>query len=358
MKKLSPRCARLAVLLALAWAGPCRSASADREAAGFFVQRGDRAVKEKNWDEAEKQYRKALEEDEHFLPARLGLGEALLGTGNRTGAIEEWRRLVTEGQAMTPLPAGWGDSLVKAKKRLADVDEAGTALAGIVDQQVDALLALATKWLARDADVASRALQEVLRIRPGNEKALALVEKATGAGGGWKPQFDGKDFAGFTGMSKEWDVVDGALVCDGKDGAYALKTDASFTGDFDVRMEAKMAAKYDGPMLYGLAATGKGFDEWALFGIHTNALVLRDENGPSIAARELFAAAPKDMKPPFDPTEWTLYEMHFRGDDIELRVNNIAVATRPRPKERDGGNLGVKVQNVKLVIRKFEARKK
>src|SRR5688572_15065244 len=107
-----------AMLLALALAG---GAAADRETAEFVAQRADKALQAKSWAEAESLYRKALEEDATLLRARMGLGEALLGSGQRAAGIAELRRFVDEASAVTPLPSALAAQVAKARTRLADL---------------------------------------------------------------------------------------------------------------------------------------------------------------------------------------------------------------------------------------------
>ena len=120
--------AAVAVLVAASF-----HALADRDSAKYFEERADKALRAKEWGEAEQGYRKALTEDPTYHPARYGLGEALLGAGQRDAAVAEFRKFVTDAKSTTPLPDGWAAVIQKAEKRLEGLDVAGNELRALVD---------------------------------------------------------------------------------------------------------------------------------------------------------------------------------------------------------------------------------
>src|SRR5687767_13354459 len=183
----------LAVLLAIV----CGWADADRESSQFFVQRAEKALGARNWAEAEQHYRRALEEDPTNLPARHGLGEALLGAGQRGPGVEELRRFCEEASKANPLPPTWSGLLTKARKRLAELDVVGNELEKIVTDHAAALMAFAGRWKDKDRDAAGRALVQLLALRPGHAKATELLESlGSEPGVVWTPIFNGKDKEG------------------------------------------------------------------------------------------------------------------------------------------------------------------
>ena len=99
-----------AVLTAFAVAG--LNARADRETAEYFTKRGDKSLRAKEWDKAEESFRRALKEDESFLPARYGLAEALIKGGKQSAGVLELRRLIEDAEKTTPDPS-WRSPITK-----------------------------------------------------------------------------------------------------------------------------------------------------------------------------------------------------------------------------------------------------
>ena len=91
-------------------------------------------------------------------------------------------------------------------------------------------------------------------------------------------------------------------------------------------------------------------------GMLAGELVLREEDGAS--QRNVFAVDPSKAKRPFDPKEWTTYELRFRGPEVQAFVNGVLVAARERQPGRESGYIVIVVQNAKIACRKVEAFKR
>src|SRR5687768_11941422 len=102
--------------------------AADRETAEFIAQRAEKALAARSWQEAERLFRKALEEDGTLLSARAGLGETLIGAGERAAGIAELRQFVEEAGPVAAAPPALAGVLARAKKRLTELDTLGTEL--------------------------------------------------------------------------------------------------------------------------------------------------------------------------------------------------------------------------------------
>ncbi|MCU0722480.1 MAG: DUF1080 domain-containing protein, partial [Planctomycetes bacterium] len=316
---------------ALALAGP--SALADREAAQLFATRAEKSLKAKEWDKAEEYYRRALEEDETFLPARAGLAEALVGGGKQAAGVEELRRLLADAEKGTPDPA-WTDLLAKAKKRLDEIDASGRALEKILDAYAAALLALAEKSLKEDPDIAERSLRRILRIRPedkGATELLKMMGKSTARNA--VSLFNGKNFDGWVGLTSPiWQVREGLIVGDVRDSSFTAHSEGFFKGDFDVAVEMKLLETYPGTALFTLLASYRGDYDYVSFGILNGRLMWEDYD-KSPDGRVIFRSNPTDLKNPIKPEDWNLFELRFRGDTMVALCNGTEVAREPRPKD-------------------------
>lgn len=335
-------------------------AVADRTSADFFVQRGDKALKEKKWSEAQEHFKRALEEDEHHVAARVGLGDAFLGAGNRAAAIEAWRKAVAAGDATKPFPAAWTEPLARARKRLAEMDAAGNALAQIVDKHVEALVALADRWASKDPPVAAKALRDALKLRPGHTKAAAAFEKMGSPTGDWIPLFNGRNFDGWdlSDDIKVWTIEDGQMVVDiAGSGTLHMAHKRIFKGDFDIRVEAKILEIREGLCVFAIGGARKSPVLGSLLGvINGGGFELLEQDGAEREAQKsTYTGSIANLPKPFDPAEWTTYELQYRGKSLHVLVNGEEEFVRDREPGRDSGAVSLITSMVRAAVRKVEA---
>lgn len=354
MSRPGVRAAAWAALLLLCAAVP---ALADRTAAEFYAQRGEKALREKDWAGAQEQLRKAMEEDPSYAPALGALGEALLGAGDRAGGLGALRKAVSLAEGTKPLPPAWVAPLGRFRKRLAEVDTAGVALDRIADKYVADLLAFGDRWVAKDPDTAAAALRDALTLRPADPRVKTLaakIEKVESAS--WIPLFNGRDKSGWDWLdASPWFVAQGSLVGTIENRAMVAKTRESLRGDFDLRVEAKIVRRFDDLASFTLLGAWKAEYHHSSFGILGPNLIWHEEAGPRTFETKL-SVPPSKVDPPFDPEQWTVYELRFRGAKIHAAVNGTVVATIDRGPERDAGSVGLMIQHVLVHFRRVEMR--
>jgi tetratricopeptide (TPR) repeat protein len=329
-------------------------ALADREIAAFSSQRGDKALAAKKFEEAEGHFRKAIEEDATYLPARHGLAQALCGEGKTAQAVEELRKVVDAARADSALAAEWKAVVAKAEKQLADIDSVGTAFKKIQSTYVDALLDFAQRWSAKDPAAAARAAQQALALRPDDPRAAQLAEKLAPKKGDVTVLFDGASTAGwFFADAPMWTVEDGAVVGNTGANPYVMRTEKTFEGDYTVRCEAKLLTKTGEPAWFALLPCWRGPEDRYALGAMDGLLEWQDKcDKAGVAARGItLGAMPKR---PFDPTVWNTFEMRFAGDQVAAFVNGVQVGKEARPDYRRSGFVGLVVANVKAAFRKIE----
>ncbi|MCU0724406.1 MAG: DUF1080 domain-containing protein [Planctomycetes bacterium] len=336
-------------LLAL---GPAASARADRETAEFQAGRADKALAGKKWAEAEDLYRKAIDEDPAYLPARHGLAQALLGAGRSASAIEELRAFVEAARALAPLPPEWKSTFAAAEKQLAGLDAAGSALAKIRDQYVSDLVGLAERWLAKDPELAERALRQALRLTPGHARAEQLLGKlGKSASHETVKLFDGKSLAGWQfANAPTWQVIDGELVGNVRDACMNIRSDRMFSGNFDVRIEVRIVETFAGPPMFALLPCWTGDYDHYSFGSLNGRVRWWDVTAEGVS-REIVSMAPADFRKPFDPSVFNLFEYRFRAAEVETLLNGETVGREPRPENRKSGFIGLQVQNSRVAFR-------
>jgi tetratricopeptide (TPR) repeat protein len=342
-------------LLALLAAAP--AALADRATAEFFAGRGEKALQAKDWAGAEEHYRRSLQEDAGFHPARYGLAQALLGSGKTAPGIEELRKFSGDVRGDAGASAEWKALLARADRQLQDLDLAGAELRKVLDRYADDLAALARKWAPKDPATAARAARRILEIRPGDREATALLEKVGGSMKGPAVSlFNGRDFAEWDNPNTVvWTVEEGFIVGNARDGQYFARHTREFTGDFDVTLEARFLEERTGVPLLGVLSCFRGPYDRYYFGLLNRKVAFSDQEKDgeerTIAKRVL-----ADVKTPVDPMGWNVYEVRFRGNEVTALVNGEVVGTDPRPARRDGGFVGVCVQDAKVAIRRLEVQ--
>ena len=346
-----------AILLSLALAG---AALADRESAQFNAGRGDKALAAKKWDEAEGFYRKALEEDDSYLPAHYGIGQALIGEGKSAPAVDELRRFVDGARALSPLPPDWKALLAKADKQLSALDASGAALEKITDGYTSGLNDLAQRWLVKSPELAESLLKRVLELRPANPKAIELLAKM-----GKSPRselvtlYGGKDLGAWDGAAAPaWTIVDGEMLGDANGGNRTMRNLRSFDGDIDVRMEVRLVEEYgDGPVCFAMRPTWNAAGDCYAFGI-LRGRVFWWEIIAGKPDRTILTVSPTDLKKPFDPKKWNTFEMRLRANEVTVLLNGDVIGKEPRPETRKDGYVGIQVQRMRLAVRRFEVEVK
>lgn len=354
---MSLRRARAVVVVAVALAAVADRSCADRAAAEFYAQRGEKALRDKDWATAAEQLRKAIEEDERYAPAHGALGEALLGAGDRAAGLAALRKAVAIADETKPVPPAWAAALARFRKRLAELDTSGVALDKLADRYVVDLLAFGEKWVSRDPETAASALKDLQRLRPSDPRVKVLaakIEKAEAAM--WVPLFNGRDKTGWDWLdAREWFVAYGALVGEVEKKAMVAKAKVSYDGDFDVRAEVRIVKRYGPGASFALLGAWKAEYHHASFGILGENLVYEEEAGPRVVDTKL-QLKPSAATPPFDPESWTVYELRFRGESVFAAVNGVVVGTFPRLPARDRGAVGIRIQHVVAHFRRIEVR--
>jgi hypothetical protein len=343
-------------LLVLLLAASAREASADRETAEFFAQRAQKAASAGDAAAAEGHWRRSLQEDATYLPARFGLADALAAQNKRAEAATEIRAGLVEVDRAKSLPAAWRELAEKARKRLGELGGPGGTLESLTRRYVDGLLALSDRWQSRDAAFAERVLRLAFEADPDHPGVrprfatlgLPIVTEVLSL-------FDGKEFDGEvpTPDDESWKIEGGLLVGGLPGKCHLIKTTRVFDGDYDVRMEARIARRHGTVPKLGLAAGHTPNRAVFVFGVIQEEVLFDFENGTGGRER-LFTVLLRNAKPTFDPAAWTAYEMRLRGEEVSLLVNGNLLRKQPRPKLLRAGLAGVMVQDARVEVRRFE----
>ena len=319
-----------------------------------FVDEADVAMKEHAYGAAEGLYRKAIEAMDDCVPALHGLGEALLAQEKTDDAILAFRQAARVASASDALPAAWQDFAKRSTKRLEALDEHGRALAAIVDGHVDALVRLAVKFRSNDPDLADRALDIALSLRPDHERAAELRGKMSDRGARREALFDGKQIEDWDGgRSDWWHVEAGVIVGETKGIASYVRTQEELSGDFDVLMEARIAEVYDKAPFIAVMGAWKAEHDHSRFGVLNEALTWFEKHGED-DSQQVYRCEVKRLPKAIDPSQWNTYELRFRKDRILGVINGREVHAIDRTAQRSGGYVGILSQGCRAEIRKVE----
>ncbi len=346
LRRLAPAALLLATMFATA-------SHADMDEALTLVDEGHAAHKAGKYDVAIDRYRRALTSAEGCLPARLGLGEALLAKGETQDAILAFRRVLRESRA-TAIPTAWKTLAPQARARLDANDEHGTELEDLIDAHVAKVMRVAVAYRTKDPDLAQRALHVVLTLRPEHKRGLALLEKMSAQGARKESIFDGKQIGDWDGASSRWWTVrDGIIVGDTKGVAAFIRNQKPITGDFDVIMEARITETYAEVPFLALLAAWQGEYDHTRFGTLAGALSWYEHHDKDHRER-IFRVEASRAKPPYDPTAWTRYELRYRQGWIHALINGREVHKMKRPAHRSGGYVGILSQECRGEIRRLD----
>ncbi len=345
----------LAAVLLLGSAGTAR---ADRESAKFFAVRGERSLAERKWGEAEEHYRRALQEDGTFLQARHGLAQALLGAGRTADAVAELRTFVAEAEALPDPPSDVRLLRTRAEKQLGEIDASAVELERIAARFAGGLVELAKKWESKDRTLAEKALRNALAVKPGHPKAEEALKRLGLPSVRAISLFNGKDLDGWALHAPPyWQVKDGVIVGEVKDAGLSMRTDRMYDGDFDVRIEAQVLQVLASPYMFCLQTCWKdGYNAYHV-GYADGHVTFFEKTVPE-GRREILAPFVEDLKTPFDKQGWNLYEMRLRKGEVSTYVNGELLAKEPRASGREGGFLGLYIQNVRVAFRRLEVELK
>jgi hypothetical protein len=226
---------------------------------------------------------------------------------------------------------------------------------------VEGLLGLARRWVRDDPDVAVRAARALLRLKPGDERATGLLDEAgAGDGGTWTAIFDGRDLSGFPGHDPEKvQLADGILVAEIKQAAFLTLAQKNFEGDYDLRMEMRIAKthspKYVAVMLAGHSAAYV----YTQVGVWLDDAVLREVDGQGKEeSRFPFRKPLSEITPKIDPSTWNTYELQFRDGRVRFLVNGNLLTEQERAANREAGRAGIQFQDVRMEIRRFQYRQR
>lgn len=348
------RLARVPVRLALAAVAACAAATAgagDRTAAERAADRAKVELKAKRFPAAAAAYEDAVRLDASYVPARVGLAEARILGGDRGGGLEVLRVLVETLDPDDTMRRVWAKELTKAKDLLRARDEGGRRLDGLVDDHVAALLRLVKPATTADPELARALVREAAALRPRHPDVGPLVLRLGLADAG-EALWNGVDASGWMWLEDPaWVIEDGAIVGTATDVYAVTRTVLALVGDYDLRCEARVLA--GGAPVLLLSGGWNEFAEHVSVGLNGKGVLLIDGRTMS-GTNDPPHATPIVPRTPVRPSEWTHFELRFRGDRVSGHVDGREVGSIARPAGAQKGHVALAVLLGRVAFRRIE----
>jgi hypothetical protein len=339
------------------------TARADRESAGYFTSRGEKALAEEKNEEAVKHFEKALSEQPKYLPAMLGLARAANARGEKEEAIRHLLECLDVARN-GGLPAEEQEAAWQAEALLKELEPERLEFRKIVDDYVKKLLELAKRYEKTDPELARRCAQRILALLPGHEKALAMAGDSAPAAAAAPAAavadesalFNGKDLEGWDGVCARFKVKDGVLEGSVEDAAYYLRGPKSLEGDYTLVFEMRITkAGADAPKV-GLVFGFKGGYERFDVSIFTASFSLGRYN-QSTDLVQIDRKTSAEVRPVVILSKWNRYTIQVRGKTATVRVNGQPILTGSAEAKAFDGFPAIVVQNCTAEFRKVAAGK-
>jgi len=319
---------RRGVLILLVLLLGVSGALGDEESARYFSDRGAKALSDKDYEKAEKHFRKALAEHPEFLPAVLGLAETAkaqkktqeaIGFLESCLAIAAKQKLDEEGEAIRK----------RALEMLKKLDRARLEYRNLVADYVGKLLKLARRHRKKDPGLTRRCIDRILTLDPDHEEALSILKEVgseagpvakKGSRAGEKQVFNGKDIDNWAGVGPMWQVKDGILTGNAGSLAYRMRNKERIKGDYTLEFEARIVRDTDRVPNLALRYAMLGPEACYALNMYTTGFELSTyddaKKKKKIAGVEYYA-----FTNDFDRKAWNLYRFEVKGNKVRISVN-------------------------------------
>jgi tetratricopeptide (TPR) repeat protein len=337
-------------------------AFADEDAAKYFTGRGQKALEEKDYAEAERQFTKALGEWRTHAPAVLGLAEVAIARNDTKQAISFLATCLKMRAAASGSKEG-REAVERAEELLKKLDRPRFEYRELVDRYVTDLMKLANEHAKENADLARRCVERVLKVAPDHAGARALLAKVGPAPEPVVPAgdeeknarqlFNGKDMDNWYGIGDAWRIADGIVTASTGGDAYQIRSKERAEGDYTLTIEMRVEQDTQTPPLVAMSVAYLGEFERQNLNVFPNSLSFVKQMGTFEDKVQLWRSEPQLIKGGFDRKKWNVYRFRIRKNRITVYINGHAVYSRlGEPGEYDG-HVSITVQCCTAQFRKI-----
>ena len=334
----------------------------DPDVAQFLYRKAEKARRARKYEEAEKSYRRALEEQSPFPEAAFGLGQALEKRGRLGEALHAYRRCRDE-IAASPAPSSkWKSLASRATRAVKRVQKQFTELERLDREFIHACMSLGIRYHKTNPDAARRAYAAVLKIDPDHKQARTLLEslgKEAPSGKASKPRgrklINGKLKGWVPGLNEYWSVSNGLLTgkAEGRTGHINWFEGERTKGRYTVRADLRILS--GGPKrTCGIFLGNKhGEDRWWALMIDWNdeiALVETTARGNTSVQEKILRG--------FKVGSWHTVEIEVQPGALTVKFDDKRMFSHETGDRTSfDGELGMFAQDVHVLFRNLELRK-
>lgn len=335
----------------------------DREVAEFLFSKGQKALRAKQFEEAEANFRRAIEEDSPYPEASYGLGQALEKLDRGGDACQAYRECIAAIDSLDE-PSGKQKSIAsRAARALKKIRREFAALDKLNKGYVRDFIALGKKHMKANPRWSRRAFEAVLALDPGNKIATSYLAKLPGgespakaSGKSWGKPVIRKDSLGNwqPGASNEWSIRGTVITGDStaQNGHINWLENAPLTGDYSVQVRFRLVRDGGERRTIGVFVSPGNNNWWSMMFEGAGDLVLirtEGERNSSTAVRSLGRV---------DWEKWHTFRLHVKGEVARMEFDGKEVLEYEFNRNQQfRGQLGLFFQCAKVEYKDIEVLK-
>jgi len=343
----------------------------DPEVAKFLFAKGQKEVRAKRYDAAEKLFARAIAEYSPYPEALFARGQVLERLDRPHDAATAYQACMDAVNGAEKPPSKWKSASSRAGRALTKLRRKFAALDSINRGYLKKFVAFGKKHYKSNPKWSRRAFEVVLAIDPTNASAKAYLAKLpadgdaapTGKNGSGKGK--GKRWGKALiepgslenwdpGATDTWSIRDDVITGDGvtRDGHINWLESVSLPGKFSLQVKIRIVRDGADRRTVGLFF-GDGKDAWwALMIEHDDYMsLIRHERGTNtaVSSREL---------PKIKWSSWHTLRIEVDKENAEFFFDDKRIIEIEVPRrQRFGGMFGFFVQRVKAQFKELELRK-
>ncbi len=337
--------------------------SADEDSARYFADRAGKALEEKQFDDAERLYNKALGELDDFPPAMLGLARVAHAQGNKDVAASRLENCLLEC-ARGMLTVEKRDVRDQAEALLRKIEPARLDFRQAVDFYVGELMTLAHRDEQSCPDVARRCCRRILAVRPEHAVAAAMLKRVgAGSGAGSKSGnetslFNGVDFTGWTAKPPIWSVSNGNIRGHAPSTTNYARTTTELKGDYTLVVDARIEKRIVSGSLWCLYFGMRGVYDCCIVSFFEEKIRFARYLGTARDLETFFIVENFQVSGGFDNREWHTVRIDVKGDTATVHLNGKKLGEHKGTPGQFDGFTGLMVQGSTLEVRRIATLKR
>ncbi len=339
----------------LLFSGPAPGGDAD--VAKLLFDKGEKAFRAENYEEALEHYRRALAESSPYPEAEYALGQTLEKLNRNEDAIAAYVRCIDEVRALPTPSRTQKRSAADAEKAIARIGPGYAQLAQMEEALFKQAMDLARQSMSVSPEWARRFLTVALKVKPDHPTALEQLKQLSESPGRvegtgeFEPQLNPEAMKGwYPGLKEPWILRDGILEVDARGGSHMIAQRDRKDGRYVARAAFRVLEDQGDTRTFGLL-----FGRKPAPAPHVHGLLLC-RSGDLALTEMARSGGSRDLRskiiPRFRWDEWHVLEIRVEGDRVRCLLDGQEQFTQNAEGAGDfEGNVGLFVQEAKVQIR-------